>query len=110
MGLALPQGVVLIPLSFVELPNPFVKASSVVKACSGPLWETCTDCQQQGLSESALKAAFWKWQLLSAGEEGNPGAEPHVSLQGGSLSAHPYSIDRQEPERLCVFVFVALVC
>lgn len=66
--------------------------------------------QLQGSSQRALKAAFWRWQLLSAGEEGKLGAEPPMSLQGGSLSTHPFAIDRQEPERLCIFVFIALVC
>lgn len=70
----------------------------------------CIDSELQGPLESALKAAFWRWQLLSAREEGKPGADPHVSLQGGSLSTRPFAIDRQELERLCIFVFIALVC
>lgn len=31
-----------------------------------------------------------------------------MSLQGGSLSTHPYSTDRQEPERLRVFCLPSL--
>jgi len=72
--------------------------------------ESCIASELCGPSESALKATFWRWQLLSAREEGNPGAEPHESLQGGSLSTRPFTVDRQEPERLCIFVFIALVC